>query len=203
MAAAGAKPSMAEELLSMVSRFGYKQIVPFINERDAVSLDTFRTTKLAECFTIDTSRAFVNGRANSNHIYELFGDLAGYTATQVRLLLLKHMAEDPGFHMRRGVVCLEMRNISFERWLNRVADDRMYCDELGLLSLSHMCRRHTLVITENKMWSTIEHPTPLNVLELLNECSIKLVYLGQLRFGELKPRTTRPARSIGLTSVSV
>ena len=79
---------MAEELLASVSGFGYKQMVPFINERDAISLDAFKTTKLAECFVIDTSRAFVNGRANPNHIYELFGDFAGYTATQVRLLLL-------------------------------------------------------------------------------------------------------------------
>ena len=78
---------------------GYKVIVPFINERDAITLDKFKTTQLAEYFTIDTSRAFVNGRANSNHIYKLFGDLAGYTATQVRLLLLKHMAKDPGFHI--------------------------------------------------------------------------------------------------------
>ena len=183
---------MAEELLASVSRFGYKQMVPFINERDAISLNTFKTTKLAEFFVIDTSRAFVNGRANPNHIYELFGDFAGHTATQVRLLLLKHIARYPGFHMRWGTVCLEMRNISFKRWLNRVADDRMYCDKLGILSLSHMYRHHTLVVTVNKMWSTIEHSSPLNLLELLNECSVKLIYLGQLRFGELKPKSKPP-----------
>ena len=124
---------MAEELLASVNRFGYKQMVLFINERDAISLDASKTTKLAECFVIDTSRAFVNGPANPNHIYDLFGYFARYTATQVRLLLLKHIARDPGFHMRWGTVCLEMRNVSFEWWLNRVADDRMYCDELGIL----------------------------------------------------------------------
>ena len=194
MAAAGKKVSTAEELLASVSGFGYKQMVPFINERDAISLDTFKTTKLAECFVIDTSRAFVNGRANPNHIYNLFGDFARYTATQVRLLLLKHITRDPGFHMRWGTVCLEMRNISFEWWLNRVADDRMYCNELGILSLSHMYRHHTLVVTMNKMWSTIKHSSPLNLLELLNECSVKLIYLGQLRFGELKQQPIRPPR---------
>ena len=116
---------------------------------------------------------------------KLFGDFARYTATQVRLLLLKHITRDPGFHMRWGTVCLEMCNISFEWWLNRVADDQMYCDELGILSLSHMCRRHTLVVTVNKMWSTIKNSSSLNLLELLNECSVKLIYLGQLRFGNL------------------
>ena len=32
----------------------------------------------------------------------------------------------------------------------------MYCDELGLLSLSALYHRHVLVLTSNKLWSTIE-----------------------------------------------
>ena len=44
------------------------------------------------------------------------------------------------------------------------------------------------------MWSTIEHSSPLNLLELLNECSVKLIYLGPLRFGELKPKPKPPLR---------
>ena len=90
MAASTNKLSMAAAILASVSKYGYKGMVPFINYRDAFSLDAFKSIKLAECFTIDTSQAFVNGRANSNHIYELFGDFAGHEATQVRLLLLKH-----------------------------------------------------------------------------------------------------------------
>ena len=72
MAADANKLSMAAAILTSVSRYGYKEMVPFINERDAFSLDTFKSTKLAECFTIDTSRVFVNGRTNANHIYELW-----------------------------------------------------------------------------------------------------------------------------------
>ena len=56
-----------------------------------------------------------------------------------------------------------------------------------------------MVVTVNKMWSTIEHSLPLNLLKLLNECSVKLVYLGQLCFGELKLR--RP--SLNLPSLPV
>ena len=76
----------------------------------------------------------------------------------------------------------------------------MYCDELGLLSLSALYHRHVLVVTSNKLWSIIEHSAPLNLLELLNECSVKLVYIGQLLFGELKPHPRRPPRSIPIKS---
>ena len=70
----------------------------------------------------------------------------------------------------------------------------MHCDELGILSLSHMYKHHTLVVRVNKMWSTIEHSSPLNLLELLIECSVQLIYLGQLHFGELKLQPIRPPR---------
>ena len=200
MAAKANKNSMAAAILASVSNYGYKEMVPYINERDSTSLNAYKKTKLAEYFRIDTSRAFKNGCANPNHIFELFGDFGGHDATQVRLLLLQHIARDPSYHMGCGTVCLEMCNISFEKWLNRLADERMYCDELGLLSLCHMYRRHSLVVTVNKLWSTIEHNSPLNLLELLNECSVKLIYLGQLRFGELKPKlkqtTSRPMPSL-------
>ena len=83
---------MAEAILAIVSKFGYKEMVPYINERDVISLDTFKSTKLAEYFTIDSSLVFKNGRANPYHIFELFGDFGGHDASQVRLLLLKHIA---------------------------------------------------------------------------------------------------------------
>ena len=51
-----------------------------------------------------------------------------------------------------------------------------------------------MVVTVTKMWSTIEHSSPLSFLELLNECSVKLIYLGQLHFGELKPKPRPPPR---------
>ena len=166
-------------------------MVPHINERDAVGLETFKSSKLGQLFAVDTSRTYKNGRANPGHLFEIF---SSHDAMEVRELMLEHIAKNLDFHASHSIVCLEMRNTRFTNWVDRIADGRMYCDELGLLSLSALYRRHTLVVTANKLWSTIEHPTPVNLLELLNECSVKLVYLGQLRFGELKTHPRRPSR---------
>ena len=186
--------SIAAELLSNITKYGYKKMVPHINERDAVGLETFKSSKLGQLFAVDTSRTYKNGRANPGHLFEIFGNFSGHDAMEVRELMLEHIAKNLDFHASRSIVCLEMRNTRFTNWVDRIADGRMYCDELGLLSLSALYRRHTLVVTANKLWSTIEHPTPVNLLELLNECSVKLVYLGQLRFGELKTHPRRPSR---------
>ena len=92
--------SMVATILVSVSKYGYKEMVPYINERDASSLDAYKSTKLAEYFSIDTSCAFKNGHVNPNHIFELFGHFGGHDASQVHLLLLKHIARDPRFHMK-------------------------------------------------------------------------------------------------------
>ena len=175
-------------------------MVPYINERDAVGLETFKSSKLGQLFAVDTSRTYKNGRANPSHLFEIFGNFSGHDAMEVREVLLEHIARNLNFHVNHSTVCLEMRNTSFSNWVDQIANGRMYCDELRLLSLSALYQRHILVVTPNKLWSTIEHPTPKNLLELLNECSAKLVYLGQLRFGELKTHPRRPPRLIPIKS---
>ena len=68
------------------------------------------------------------------------------------------------------------------------------CDELALLALSAMYQRHTLVVTKNKFWSTIESAAPLNILEVMKHCTVRLLYVGNLGFGILKwkPRDPKP-----------
>ena len=155
-------------------------MVPYINEHDAIGLDTFKTLKLAQVFAVDTSHAYKNGRANPSHLFEIFGHFSGHDAMEVREVLLEHIARNLNFHVKCSTVCLEMGNTCFPDWVKKLADGRMNCDELRLLSLSALYHRHMLVITSNKLWLTIEHSNPLNLLELLNECSVKLVYLGHL-----------------------
>ena len=192
--------SIAAELLSNITKYGYKKMVPYINEHDAVGLGTFKSSKLGQLFAVDTSLTYKNGRANPGHLFEIFGNFSDHDVREVHEVLLKHIARNLDFHVNRSIVCLEMRNTSFSNWVDWIADGRMYCDELGLLSLSALYRRHTLVVTANKLWSTIEHPTPVTLLELLNECSVKLVYLGQLRFGELKSHPRKLPRPMPIKS---
>ena len=48
--------SIATELLSNITKYGYKKMVPYINERDAVGLETFKSSKLGQLFAV-ASRA--------------------------------------------------------------------------------------------------------------------------------------------------
>ena len=108
--------SIAAELLSDITN-GYKKMVPYINERDAVGLDTFKTSKLSQYFTVDTSRAYKNGRVNPSHLFELFRSFSGHEAIEVREVLLEHIARNLNFHLERSMVCLRLGKMA-SRWQN-------------------------------------------------------------------------------------
>ena len=75
--------------------------------------------------------------------------------------------------------------MSLETWVKTITNELVYCDELGLMGLCYMYHRHCVVLTQNKLWSTVQADKPLNLLDLLNICSVHLIYLGNLRFGVL------------------
>ena len=68
-----------------------------------------------------------------------------------------------------------------------------------------MYHRHCVVLTQNKLWSTVQADKPLNLLDLLNICSVRLIYLDNLCFGVLtwRPRLPkkRATRSPGLNLI--
>ena len=51
-----------------------------------------------------------------------------------------------------------------------------------------------MVLTQNKLWSTVQADKPLNLLDLLNICSVRLIYLGNLHFGVLTWRPHLPKK---------
>ena len=62
-------------------------------------------------------------------------------------------------------------------------------DELALYALSDLMKQHTIVITSTKPWSTV-HPDVVlkDIHRLLDVCSVKLLYLGNNKFGRLHRR---------------
>ena len=115
-------------------------------------------------------------------------------ASAVRQDLLQDVATDIDFYERRSTVCLAMCGISLDTWVTMMDNEKMCCDELGLMGLCKLYRRHSVVLTKTKLWSTIDTEAPFNLLELLNECNIRFVYLGNVMFGSLqwKPKNPTP-----------
>ena len=102
----------------------------------------------------------------------------------------------------RSSVCLPMRGMGMNTWIDMVEDNHICCDELALLGLSAMYQRHCLVVTKNKFWSTIETKEPLSIINLMKECTVRLLYLGNMKFGTLhwhpcNPQPVQPKPNLG------
>ena len=191
---ASSSSSLAAELLHKISPMPYKTYVAKINECDAVMPDNFKNSRWANYFTGDSSNVVKNGRANPNHVFDIFGSFSGHTGTEVCVKLLENIAADMSFYEGRSTICLQMRSMNLETWVETIANELVYCDELGLMGLCYMYHRHCVVLTQNKLWSTVQADKPLNLLDLLNICSVCLIYLGNLHFGVLTWRPHLPKK---------
>ena len=175
-----------------LSGYPYRNMVSSLNKSDIITGEQFKHSELHGYFNIDRTNLYKNGKFNPNHVFELFGSYSGHTYSQVRVMTLQAIAANVQFYKDISSVCLGMRGSYFEKWLTDIADPTCPCDELGLLTLSYLYKRHCLVFTASKLWSTIELAGPMSLLEALNECTVRLIYLGDLEFGVLKPIQSVP-----------
>ena len=107
----------SQNVFAHVTQFAYGRYVSHISEQDAVTRESFDKSNLSGKYVLDTSLVYQNGRPNPNHIFEMFGQLSGHSASYVRFLLLSDIAADVEFYQRTSFVCLEMQNISFNQWI--------------------------------------------------------------------------------------
>ena len=164
--------SLTEELVQIIKPRPYKTYIAKLSELDAVSGENYKNSKWANYFMVDASNTVRNGRANPNHVFDLFGSFSGHTGTEVRIQLLKNISSNMAFYKERCAVCLQTSSITFEQWVKQLADERVFCDELALMGLCNLYKRHCAVLTQNGLWSTIQADAPMNLLDLLNECSV-------------------------------
>ena len=135
----GSSSSLAAELLHRISPMPYKMYIAKINDCDAVMPENFKNSRWANYFTVDSSNIVKNGCANPNHVFDIFGSFSGHTGTEVHVKLLENIAANMSFYERRIAVCLQMRSMNLETWVETIANEIVYCDKLCLMGLCYMC----------------------------------------------------------------
>ena len=130
-------------------------MVPSLNKSDIITLEQYQQCELSSYFEVDLVNVYKNGKPNPSHVYETFGKFSSHTSDEVRLLTLQAIAANVDFYRNRSTVCLGMRENHFDNWLTDIANSKKLCDELGIMSLSYLYRRHTMVYTSSRIWTTI------------------------------------------------
>ena len=188
--------NIADELMSSVIQSNYCEYVQCLSERDAVNIQTFQYTPMGKNYWIDLRRCFINSKPNQNHVLELFGEFSGFEPSELRqraVTILSSETEIP-YWSHAGSVLLGLNFMSYSDWLKYMSEDSSPCDELMLYVLNRIHCRHTVVFTSNRIWTTVQADNKLTEEDLLSICDLRLVYLGNKIFGELKklPMCTPP-----------
>ena len=180
--------NIADELMSSVIQSNYCEYVQCLSERDAVNIQTFQYTPMGKNYWIDLRRCFINSKPNQNHVLELFGEFSGFEPSELRqraVTILSSETEIP-YWSHAGSVLLGLNFMSYSNWLKYMSEDSSPCDELMLYVLNRIHCRHTVVYTSNRIWTTVQADNKLTEEDLMSICDLRLVYLGNKIFGELK-----------------
>ena len=197
MAAKHRKRSMADELLFNVSNIKYTSYCSYISECDAVEVNEFPQGALYLRYWLDTSICIseyervnkpVKRVINKSVILDTFAQYSTYSTAELRKMIKKEVETNWAWYEELFGICLRMRMTPMKKWLHNQSLKSVPGDEMTIFVLSVIFRRHTIVYTKTRPWTTYAVTPNMSIEELHNQCETHLMYLGGGIFGIIHPR---------------
>ena len=193
MAARGTNMSLASELLQLIDEEEYIQTIPpfeeddYLNKNEVCSLKKMTSSKL----WVD-NRKFVT-RQNTpitSGLFEMIGSSVSKSASDTKAEACDYLL-DPDNKNLRSVIknSLKGMELSYSKWITKLSEVHPPCDSVVLYLLCKTFKRHAVVLTSSKIWSTFKagNRTPL---DMFVKADFVLLWLGDNRFAEVKPLRT-------------
>ena len=186
-----ASSSMAEELLAAISLPNLKQIVAYLSENEAVTVDQYVQSDYAREYAIDITNIHWGGEMHPGHVYDVFAEYCKRDSVQVRLDMLKFVTENQKHYDWTAHLYFQMNNFDLNTWVQKMTYWGNGADALAIYALSDILGIHSTVITRTKPWTTIEGGIVNNIYDLLDLSAVKMVYLGTDRYAMLRKKTDK------------
>ena len=184
------KTSMVEELLTLVSTEEYLDTVPkfsgtdYLNRVELASLKKMISGKL----WVD-SRKFLNRQNLSipSGMLSMFGQTVGKSAIDVKGEICDQLIDTDNKRLRE-ILRNSMKSTkqSYSSWITNLNQDNATCNELVIYLLCRTYKRHVVVILSSKL-SSLFKPGNMSTFEQLNKADHVLVWMGEDKYGEIKP----------------
>ena len=181
--------NIANELIyRIVHDKPFRRDVPLIPPGTRSGIGTFSNSYLAKDHWPDSSRCHQNGKLNPNHIFEVFGEIVNKDAITIRKEMIEfvdNMRVD--FRDSCGTT-LTMKGTDVNRWIERMKNNDEPGDEICIYLLGRMSFLHTVVLTGDGCWTTMDTTRASSATELIQNCRIHLLYLGKNCFALIRKR---------------
>ena len=187
---AAGKTSIAEELIQAISLHQMRVIPAYLSESDATTIEAFARSELSLTYVLDTQNLYWPGVVNRSHVFDLFAEfLLHKDGSKARLDIINFVSDKRERYVIDGHVVLKMHETNLNAWACKMTYWENSADKVALYTLSDLTKQHTVAITSTKPWSTV-HPDVVlkDIYGLLDVCGVKLLYLGNNKFGRLRCR---------------
>ena len=186
--------SIAAELLQEINLTKLRPTPNYLSSADAMTVPDFEHSKYCEEYSLDTSNIEWGKTSNDSHVFDIFSEFSVHRdSTKVRLDMLQHVAANNQRYKWDGHVFFAMHEIYLDTWHQKMSYWGTKADELAIYALSDMLQIHSFIVTKNRPWTTVDASVRGTDMEILHLCPVKLVYLGENRFGRLWRKLQRDA----------
>ena len=189
--------SIAAALITAMNPHPFSRYVNYLGAEDGMTWRDFEMSVLSEYYNLDMSYCHRGKRLYPGMLYEIYGSYSGQTGDVVRDLMLNKATcsqANKDYYDRAGFICLQMKGLTFDEWLEQQVRKSSKGDEMSVYILSHLFMRHTMIHTKNKAWCSIL-PTGGNV-NYAAACQTHLLYMGNSIFGLLVPKPPPMSSSV-------
>ena len=124
------------------------------------------------------------------HLLQMFSEFLNHEdAGKTRCDMVDFVMKEKERYYIDGHIVLKMHETNLDTWTSGMLYSTDMADELAIYALSDLTRKHTVIITNTKPWTTV-HPDVVvkDSYHLLDMCDIKLLFLGNRKFGRLLRR---------------
>ena len=187
---AGVKKSLAAELMEAINYYQMRAHPAYISESDAVSISDFTRSELAERYALETINLYWPSKVNKNHVFEIYSEFLPHgDAGKTRCDMINFISDQKERYALDGHIVLKMHETNLTQWACKMTYFENGADELALYALSDLTKKHTVVITSNRPWTTVHPDVGIrDIYHLLDICDVRLLYLGDCKFGRLRTR---------------
>ena len=182
--------SLSAELLAVIQVPNLRPMPAYLSESDALNVADFMQPSYASDYAVNVSNMHWVGEMNVSHLFNIFSNFhAQKDSVKTCLDMITFVTENMRRYSWDGDLFLQLNGLTLDTWLKKMSYWGNCGDALSIYAMSDMFGVHSCVITQTKLWTTVANRFQDTVMDVLKICQVKLIYLGNHKYGRWWEKT--------------
>ena len=161
----------------------------YLSESDSLTVAEFLQTHYAAYYKIDVSNVHWGGEINASHLFDIYCNYHLHKdSVKTRIDMISFVTTNYRRYSWDCDLFLRMNKLTLNDWISKMSYWGNCGDALAIYVMSDMYGVHTCVVTKSKPWTTVSNTFQGTDIGILKLCQVKLVYLGNHKYGKLIPK---------------